>query len=148
MLSSPLMVLAIASSWSLTTTVDLGDRTTEVSAMLLEIDEERNPIIMRMECKDGGPKFQFEWYGHSGADVIVIEVGEADEDRKHVSFRRDQDSPQTYHLAEDVSQFMERLISYKKPTFLAYYAEGARLWTFEPKGTREAWSRVSAACHR
>lgn len=142
------MLFAVASSWSLSTTVDLGDRTTTVSAILLEIDEERNPIIMRMECVDGRPDFQFEWYGHSGSYLIVIEVGEGDEDRKHFSFRRDQDRPQTYHLAEEVPEFMERLISYKKPTFFAHYGDSSRLWTFEPKGTREAWSRVSAACRR
>lgn len=143
-----LMIIALASSWSLTTRVDLRDRTTDVSAMLLELDEEKNPIIMSLECKDGRPDFQFEWYSHSGADLMVIEVGEADGDRQKISFRRDQSDPETYHLADDITAFMARFITYKKPTFLAHYGDGARRWTFEAGETGEAWSRVSEACRR
>lgn len=147
MLSYPATALAIASSWILTTTIDLRDRRTDVSATLVELDEAHQPIIMRLACTDGRPDFQFQWHDHTGPDLIVIEVGEGDGDRRNVGFRRDNDDPELYHLADNPTTFMARLVTYKKPTFFAHYADGSRLWTFETGETSEAWSRVSTACH-
>ena len=114
--------------------------------MYLEVDEQGYPIILRLGCREGRPDFSFEWYPHSGADLIVIEVGEGDGDRKNFSFRRDQDQPQIYHVADDIALFMERYLTFKNPSFLAHFANSSRLWTFDVSQTREAWTRVSGAC--
>lgn len=141
-----LTLLAVAPSWSVTTTVDLQARTTNVSAELVELDEVGQPIWMRLECQRGQPDFQFAWHDHSGPGLMVIEVGEGDQDLRKYVFRRDVDNTTVYHLADNISSFMARFVTYEKPTLLAHFTDGSRLWTFATSETREAWLSVSAAC--